>query len=65
MSVDDDDSFLVDDVDDSSAEAEPLKMSVKDSNQHQLAMRRKLEDRLERRRLRDELGCDDLWELGF
>ncbi|HEY7884891.1 MAG TPA: hypothetical protein VIC08_08110 [Cellvibrionaceae bacterium] len=64
MSVDDDDSFLVDE-DDGGADAEPLKMSVKDSNQYQLEMRRKLEDRLERRRLRDELGCEDLWELGF
>lgn len=65
MSVDDDDSYLSEDADDGAAEAEPLKMTIKDSNQHQLAMRRKLEDRLERRRLRDELGCDDLWELGY
>lgn len=65
MSVDDEDSYLTDDVDTEEVDTEPLKMTVKDANQHQLAMRRKLEDRLERRRLRDELGCDDLWELGY
>lgn len=43
--------------------SEPL--SSKDNQKHQLEMRRRLEDRLERRRLRDELGCDDLWELDY
>lgn len=41
------------------------KLSAKEASQHILDIRRKLEDRLERRRLRDELGCDDLWELDF
>lgn len=36
--------------------------SGKDLQKHQLEVRRRLEDRLERRRLREELGCDD-WEL--
>lgn len=41
------------------------KLSAKETSQQVLEIRRKLEDRLERRRLRDELGCDDLWELDF
>lgn len=54
----------VHDLDDDDTEvSEPL--SSKDNQKHQLEMRRRLEDRLERRRLRDELGCDDLWELDY
>ncbi len=41
------------------------KLSAKETSLQVLEIRRKLEDRLERRRLRDELGCDDLWELDF
>lgn len=41
------------------------KLSGKESNQQILNMRRRIEDRLERQRLKDELGCDDLWELDY
>lgn len=41
------------------------KLSGKESNQRILNMRRRIEDRLERRRLKEELGCDDLWELDY
>jgi len=30
-----------------------------------LEMRRKIEDRLERRRIKEQLGYDDLSDLGF
>ena len=63
MSVDhDDDTLLEDDRDLDSAT--PV-ATAKESNLRQLTIRRQLEDRLERRRLRDQLGCDDLWELGY
>ncbi len=66
MSVDvdhsEDDSDLLDDLE-ADGDDQP-KLSAKEVNQHMLDMRRKIEDRLERRRLRDMLGCDDL-ELGF
>ncbi|MDO3383555.1 PA3496 family putative envelope integrity protein [Gilvimarinus algae] len=65
MTVDHDDDNFTDDEGDSAGQAEALPSNTKDSNQRQLEMRRRLEDRLERRRLRDELGCDDLWELDF
>lgn len=44
---------------------EQPKLSAKEVSQHILDIRRKLEDRLERRRMKDELGCDDLRELDF
>lgn len=40
-------------------EATP-KLTGKEASQHTLEMRRKIEDRLERRRLKDQLGFDDL-----
>lgn len=61
-----DDSDLLHDINiDMDDDEEQPKLSAKESSQHVLEIRRKLEDRLERRRLRDELGCDDLWELDF
>ncbi|MDO3385267.1 hypothetical protein QWI17_05370 [Gilvimarinus sp. SDUM040013] len=40
-------------------------LSHKDQQKLQLDMRRRLEERLERRRLQDQLGCDDLRELDY
>ena len=61
MSVDhDDDTLLDDDVD-----SDTSITTAKENSLRQLAIRRQLEDRLERRRLKDELGCDKLWELGY
>ncbi|BFM21629.1 PA3496 family putative envelope integrity protein [Gilvimarinus japonicus] len=61
MSVDhDDDTLLDDDVD-----SDTSITTAKENSLRQLAIRRQLEDRLERRRLKDELGCDELWELGY
>lgn len=44
---------------------EQPKLTAKEASQHMLEMRRKIEDRLERRRLKDQLGFDDLSELDF
>ena len=49
------------DIDD---EAAP-KLTGKEASQHTLEMRRKLEDRLERKRLKDQLGYDDISDLDF
>jgi hypothetical protein len=56
------DTDLIDMDDD---EEEQPKLNGKETSQHMLEMRRKIEDRLERRRLKDLLGCDDLWELDY
>ncbi len=68
MSVDVDhpqDSDLISDtsleIDD---EAAP-KLTGKEASQHTLEMRRKLEDRLERKRIKDQLGYDDISDLDF
>jgi len=45
-------------------EATP-KLTGKEASQHTLEMRRKIEDRLERRRIKDQLGYDDLSDLDF
>ncbi|WP_049723697.1 PA3496 family putative envelope integrity protein [Gilvimarinus polysaccharolyticus] len=55
-----DDTLLDDDLDSDSPMA-----TAKEAGLRQLTLRRQLEDRLERRRLKDELGCDDLLELGY
>ena len=68
MSVDEHseaDSDLLNDVIDIDEDDEHPKLSAKESSQHMLDMRRKIEDRLERRRLKDQLGFDDLSELDF
>lgn len=41
------------------------KLSGKEASQHTLEMRRKIEDRLERRRLKEELGFNSYDEFDF
>lgn len=41
------------------------KLSGKEASQHTLEMRRKIEDRLERRRLKDQLGYNSYDEFDF
>jgi hypothetical protein len=41
------------------------KLTGKEASQHTLEMRRKLEDRLERKRIKDQLGYDDISDLDF
>jgi DNA-directed RNA polymerase subunit L len=41
------------------------KLTAKEASQHTLEMRRKIEDRLERRRIKDQLGYDDISDLDF
>lgn len=60
MTEDHDEDAFMDDESDSEKAATS---TGKDNPQRQLEMRRRLEDRLEKRRLRDELGFDDMWEL--
>ena len=55
--------FLEDLPDTADNDEDVPKLSHRESNQQLLNLRRKIEDRLERKRLRDELGCDDLGEL--
>jgi len=58
------DTDFLEDMPDTADNDENLpKMSHRESNLQLLNLRRKIEDRLERKRLREELGCDDLWEL--
>jgi len=45
-------------------EAAP-KLTGKEASQHTLEMRRKIEDRLERRRIKEQLGYDDISDLDF
>jgi hypothetical protein len=68
MSVDVDHSQDSDLISDASIEAEEEvtpKLTGKEASQHSLEMRRKLEDRLERRRIKDQLGYDDISDLDF
>jgi hypothetical protein len=67
MSVDDQadtDSDLLNDVMDMDDDEQP-KLTGKEASQHMLEMRRKIEDRLERQRLKDQLGFDDFSDLEF
>jgi hypothetical protein len=41
------------------------KLTGKEATQYTLEMRRKLEDRLERKRIKDQLGYDGLSDLDF
>lgn len=41
------------------------KLTGKEASQHTLEMRRKLEDRLERKRIKEQLGYDALSDLDF
>jgi hypothetical protein len=68
MSVDVDhrqDSDLISDAGVEAEEDVAPKLTGKEASQHTLEMRRKLEDRLERKRLKDQLGFDDLNDLEF
>jgi hypothetical protein len=69
MSVDVDHSQDADLINDSGLETEDdeatPKLSAKEANAQTLEMRRKLEDRLERRRIKDELGFDDYDDINF
>jgi hypothetical protein len=69
MSVDVDHSQDADLISESSLETEDdestPKLSVKEVNAQTLETRRKLEDRLERRRIKDELGFDDYDRIDF
>jgi hypothetical protein len=66
VDVESQDSDLINDVsiETDDEEATP-KLTAKEASQHTLEMRRKIEDRLERRRIKDQLGYDDLSDLGF
>jgi len=68
MSVDVDhsqDSDLISDAGiDMDDEVAP-KLTGKEASQHTLEMRRKLEDRLERKRIKDQLGYGDVSDLDF
>ncbi|RYY73189.1 MAG: hypothetical protein EOO52_19045 [Gammaproteobacteria bacterium] len=68
MSVDVDHSQDSDLIGDAIIEAEDdvaPKLTGKEASQHTLEMRRKLEDRLERKRIKDQLGYDDISDLDF
>ncbi|WP_323815180.1 PA3496 family putative envelope integrity protein [Cellvibrio sp. NN19] len=67
MSVDvesSDNDLMSDSIEADDEEATP-KLTGKEASQHTLEMRRKIEDRLERRRIKDQLGYDDLSDLDF
>jgi hypothetical protein len=59
------DADLISDVGLDIDDDEQPKLTGKEASQHMLEMRRKIEDRLERRRLKEQLGFDDLSELDF
>ncbi len=59
------DADLLNDVGLDMDDEEPAKLTGREASQHVLDMRRKIEDRLERRRLKEQLGFDDLSELDF
>lgn len=68
MSVDVDHSQDSDLISDAGIDAEDEvtpKLTGKEASQHTLDMRRKLEDRLERKRIKEQLGYDGLSDLDF
>ncbi len=68
MSVDVDHSQDADLISDASLDLEDEvapKLTGKEASQHTLEMRRKLEDRLERKRIKEQLGYDDVSDLDF
>lgn len=66
VDVESSDSDLMNDVSIETDEEEAApKLTAKEASQHTLEMRRKIEDRLERRRIKDQLGYDDLSDLDF
>lgn len=66
VDVESQDTDLMSDVSIETDDEEPTpKLTGKEASQHTLEMRRKIEDRLERRRIKDQLGYDDLSDLDF
>jgi ElaB/YqjD/DUF883 family membrane-anchored ribosome-binding protein len=66
VDVDTQDADLMGDVSIESDEEEATpKLTAKEASQHTLEMRRKIEDRLERRRMRDQLGYGDYDDIDF
>lgn len=59
------DSDLIGDAEIEAEEDTTPKLTGKEASQHTLEMRRKLEDRLERKRIKDQLGFDGLSDLDF
>jgi hypothetical protein len=59
------DSDLLSDVNHDIDDDEQPKLTGKEASQYVLDMRRKIEDRLERRRLKEMLGFDGFGELDF
>ncbi|ACE83094.1 PA3496 family putative envelope integrity protein [Cellvibrio japonicus] len=65
VDVDSQDADLIsDNIETEDDEATP-KLTGKEASQHTLEMRRKIEDRLERRRIKDQLGYGDFDDLDF
>jgi hypothetical protein len=66
MSVDVQSDDLMNDVGiDTDDEDTNHKLTAKEVSQQTLEMRRKIEDKLERRRLKDQLGYGDISDLDF
>ena len=59
------DSDLINDVSIGAEDEVSPKLTGKEATQYTLEMRRKLEDRLERKRIKDQLGYDALSDLKF
>ncbi|MES2823315.1 MAG: hypothetical protein V4732_06925 [Pseudomonadota bacterium] len=59
------DSDLINDVSIEVEDDVSPKLTGKEATQYTLEMRRKLEDRLERKRIKDQLGYDGLSDLDF
>ena len=66
VDVDSQDADIIGDasIDLDDDEASP-KLTGKEASQYTLEMRRKIEDRLERRRMKDQLGYGDYSDLEF
>jgi hypothetical protein len=68
MSVNVDHSQDTDLINDASLDVDEVvtpKLTGKEANQHTLEMRRKLEDRLERKRIKEQLGYNEGSDLDF
>lgn len=59
------DSDLINDTSIEVEDDSSPKLTGKEATQYTLEMRRKLEDRLERKRIKDQLGYDGLSDLEF
>ena len=65
VDVESQDSDLISDAGIDAEEEVTPKLTGKEASQHTLEMRRKLEDRLERKRIKEQLGYDGLSDLDF